>query len=624
MRRRLDVSELDFDQIKSNLKSYMQNQDYFKDFDFEGSALNILLDVLAVNTHYTGFYSNMTLNEAFIDSAASRRSVTSIAKHLGYTPRSVQSARAQVNIDFGSTRPTIDGNNFDYLPTGTTFRATYEGDVFSFLTKQPYKLEYDESDEKWYINDVIITEGVLDVQNFIYDSQKSTHQKFVLNNSDIDTSTLVVRVQSSVNDAGGFSETWNKDTHFSSINSDSRVYFLEENSDGVFQIYFGDGVLGRSLTGGNYITVQYLKTRGSEANGIGNTDTATRRTFSISGFSNTTVTVSSAASGGALVEGIESIRFNAPKAYQAQRRAVTSNDYETIVSQSYGEADSIFVYGGEDADPPQYGKVFVSIKPSEGTFLTALEKLDIANNVLKNQNVLGIVPEVIDPDYVYLKVDSAVTYDPSQTTLSETGVESLISSRINTYASTQLEKFDKNFYLSAFTGYIDDTNSSILANETDITIEKRLEVDLGSSKSYTVNFNNQLFHPEDGYKPILSSESFTIQDSDGTTVTGYLDDDGSGNVRVYKLVNDTKVVVYAAIGTVDYTSGQVTLVDFSPITTNLSDSIIKISVEPNNQNITTKRNMILLIDPDDVTVSATQKTVVDSSSLSGTPFPFNT
>jgi len=624
MRRRLDVSELDFDQIKLNLKDYFKGQDYFKDFDFEGSGLNILLDVLALNTHYTGFYANMSINEAFIDSAASRRSVTSIAKHLGYTPRSIQSATAQVNIDFGATRPTINGNNFDYLPTGSAFRATFEGDVFNFITKQPYKLVFNDETSRWEILNVVISEGVLDVQNYIYDSQKSSDQKFVLNSADIDTSSLVVRVQSSIADATGFGEVWQKNTSFSSIGSDSRVYFIEENKDGIFQIYFGDGILGRGLSGGNYITIQYLKTRGAEANGIGTTDRDTSRTFSLSGFPQSTVTVTSAASGGSSLETTESVRFNAPKAYQAQQRAVTSNDYETLVSQNYGEADSIYVYGGEDADPPQYGKVFVSIKPSEGTFLTVLEKLDIANNVLKNQNVLGITPEVIDPDYIYLKVSSSVTYDPSQTTLSESGVESLIASRINTYADTRLEKFDKNFYMSGFTGYLDETNSSILANETDIILQKRLTVDLGNQKSYEINFNNELFHPEEAYKPILSSESFTIRDASGVVVTGYLDDDGSGNVRVYKLVNDTKVIVYANIGAINYTTGKVTLINFTPITTSASDAIIKIDVEPNNQNISTIRNMILLIDPDDVSVSAIQKTVITQNSLSGNPFPFNT
>ena len=623
-RKRLDVSQLDFDKIKDSYKEFLRDQDLFTDFDLEGSGMSIILDVLSLNAHHMGYYSNMAVNEAFIDSAATRRSITSIAKHLGYTPRSVQSATAQVDINFGSTQPSIGGNSIDYLPTGTPFRATFSGDVFSFITKKPYKIEYNDTNSVWEIKDVVISEGVLQLQNFIYNSDGESDQKFIFNNGKIDTSSLVVRVQNSISDQTGFTETWNRSTNFSSLNTESRVYFIEENKDGIFQMYFADGIIGRKLVGGNYITVQYLETRGVAANGIGNTDSTSLRTFTISGFQNAVVSVTSSASGGSTFETSESIRFNAPHSYQAQDRAVTAHDYRTIVNENYGEADSVFVYGGEDADPPQFGKVFVSIKPSEGTFLTDLEKADIARNVLANQNVLGITPEVIDPDYIYLKITTNVTYDPTLTSLTETGVESSIANVIQTYADTELEKFDKNFYFSAFTGYIDDSHPSVLGNQTSVILEKRLPLQLNETKAYEINFNNAVFHPEAGYKPVLESETFTMEDSSGNTISAFLDDDGNGNIRIYKLVNDTKVVVNSTIGTINYTTGKIALINFKPVTTGNKDAVLNISIVPHNQDVSTIRNMILLIDSDDVTVDSTQKTIVNPNSLSGNPFPFNT
>lgn len=620
--KRLNVGELDFDGIKNSFKEFLKNQDQFTDYDFEGSGMSVLLDILAYNTHMNGVYANMVSNESFLDSAALRRSLVSIAKQIGYTPRSVQSAKARVNITFGSTRPTLNGNTFDYLPTGTSFRTTFDNDVFNFVTKKPYKLQYNDVDLIWFINDVEITEGVLQIKNFIVNSSVA-NQKFVLPSERVDISTLVLRVQNSIDDSTGFAEIWTQKSNYAELGPLSNVFFLEEKESGIFQFYFGDGIIGRKPQSGNYITTQFLVTRGDEANGIGNTDKANRRTFDLVGFSNAVVTVTSSASGGSAFESASSIRFNAPLFYQAQNRAVTANDYRSIIASNYGEADSVFVYGGEDADPPQYGKVFVSIKPKEGTLLTDIEKSDIAKNVLANQNVLGIIPEIIDPDYIYLLINTDVTYDPAKTSLSETAVESSILQRVKLYADTELEKFDKNFFFSHFTGFLDDTNDSILGNQTSIQIQKRIEAELNITRSYTIKFNNALLHPFDGYEPILSSSEFTY-DVSGTEETCFLDDDGYGNVRIFTLVNDTKTIVDAEIGSVNYTTGEVELSNFKPISTEEEDSIIKITVSPLNQNINTIRNMILLIDDDDITVQASQKTVIVEGSLSGIPFPFNT
>jgi len=621
--KRLDVSQLDFDGIKQSFKTFLRDQGLFTDFDFEGSGMNILLDVLALNAHHHGFYTNMVANETFLDSAAKRKSITSIAKHLGYVPRSIKSAKAQVNVNFGEIRPEIGGNIFDYLSTGTVFRSTIDGDVFNFITKRPYKLDFSEIDGNWFIKDIVISEGVLQVQNFIYNSS-TTNPKFAFFNNRVDTESLVVRVQTSIDDSSGFSEIWNKSSNFSVIDSDSRVYFLEEKEGGQFQIYFGDGILGRSLRSGNYITVQSLSTRGPEANGIGNTDSANERTFQLVGFPKAVVSVKSSVAGGSNFESSRSIKFTAPLSYQAQNRAVTSNDYRAIITAKYGQADSVFVYGGEEASPPQYGKVFISIKPISGSVLTDLEKTDIARNILSNQNVLGITPEVIDPDYIYLLIDSSVVYDPTATSLSESGIESLIVSRIRAFGRQELEKFDKNFYFSFFTGFIDDANPSILGNESKIILEKRLPIILNVSRSYSINFNNEIFHPDDGYKPVLFSSPFTIKDDEDTEIEINFDDDGFGNIRTFRLVNDRKVIVNSKAGLINYARGKIEIFNITPIRTDRNDAIIKIRVEPENENINTIRNMILLLDPFDINVRASQKVVFNNSSLSGIPFPFNT
>jgi len=620
--KRLNVADLDFDLIKNSFKQFLSDQNVFTDYDFEGSAMSILLDVFSFNAHYHGIYANMVANESFIDSAVSRRSVTSLANQLGYTPRSIQSARAVVNVSFGSTRPTINGLLFDYLPTGSSFRTKLEGDVFNFVTKKPNKLNYNSETDDWYIDNIEITEGVVEVQNFIYNTSEE-NPKFVLNSNTIDTSSIVLRIQTAIDDTSGFSEVWNLNTNFASISSNSRVYFLEEKEDGQFQIYFGDGLIGRKPKAGNYITVQYLKTRGSDANGIGRTDAATRRTFDIVGYSNATVTVVTPAASGSSYESEASIRFNAPLYYQSQGRAVTANDYRSIVSANYGEADSVFVYGGEDQVPPQYGKVFVSIKPKQGTLLTDLEKSDISRNILANQNVLGIIPEIIDPDYIYMKFDVAATYDPSMTAFSESAIENILTSRIRLYGTDQLEKFDKSFYFSQFTRYLDDSDVSILGNQTTITLEKRLETDASRTKSYTIEFNNEIFHPEDGYKPVVTSTQFTIKVNNVDTIC-FFDDDGFGNIRIFKLVNDVKTIVNASAGSIDYTTGKIEIFDIQIIETLEEDAIIKVTVVPNNQNITTVRNMILLVDDDNISVTATQKTIIEEGSLNGIPFPFNT
>lgn len=621
---RISINSLDFDGIKQNLKDYLKSQTVFTDYNFEGSGINILLDILSANTHYLGFYMNMVANETFIDSAVTRESVVSIAKHIGYTPRSAISAKSIVNINFGTTRPTISGQNFDYLPTGIIFRTEKDGKTYNFVTTQSYKLKINANNE-YYIDGIEIVEGTITNTNYIV-NELDTTQKYIIPSKDVDINTLVVRVQQSIDDTTGFVEKWSLATDYVSIGSDSPVYFLEEDANGYYRIYFGDDIIGRKVKNGNLITIQYLITSGPDANEIGIRDSIFSRTFNIPSIPSGRVSVVSPSSGGKDKETIESIRFNAPRYYQAQNRAVTAEDYRSIVSSEYGDAESIYVYGGEDADPPQYGKVFVSIKPTEGTQISDFEKLNIANNILGERNVLGITPEIIDPDIIYVNVTSNVTYDPSQTNFTDSQIESQVRNVIVSYNRTELGKFNRTLYFSKFTKNIDDSITSVLGNQTSFTMTKYLQIEEGQSLSYQFTFANPIFHPEDGYKSVLSSSSFTYYDG-STNATAFLDDDGNGNIRIYKLNNNAKQILNSSIGTINYSTGSISLVSFNPLSTLRTDSNILITVEPANKNLISKRNIIFTIDEDSldsINITATPVTEFESGNTnSGVPFPFD-
>lgn len=623
-RQAINIGDLDFDSIKSNLREYLRGQTEFTDYDFEGSALNILLDILSVNTHYLGVYSNLVANEAFIDSAEKRSSVISIAKHLGYTPSSISAARAIVNINFGTTRPQIANADFDFLPTASRFTTVVDGTSYSFITTKPYELKIN-SENEYVIENVEIVEGFIANTSFLVDEQNA-NQRFVLPSNNIDTSTLVVRVQKSVTDSSGFLESWKKSTDFVSLGSDSRVYFLDEVENGRFQISFGDGILGRKPRNGNLITVQYLITDGPNANGIGRTDSELNRIFTLTSVPSAVISVTSASSGGNAAETIKSIKFNSVRNYQAQDRAVTANDYQGIISREIGDAESVFVYGGEDVSPPQFGKVFVAIKPAQGTELTTLEKESIANNVIGPRSILGITPEVVDPDFLFLRVTTNLTYDPSLTSNSDTQMETEIRNAIITYKNTSIGKFDQDLVYSRFVRAIDDTNAAILGNETTISLEKRIQVQGGILGTYEVDFNNDLLHPEDGFRPILSSSSFTYIDGD-TTAMAFFDDDGNGNVRIYKLVDSQRSYLETNIGTIDYTTGLINIINFAPSGSTNELSTIKLIVEPAGQDVSAKRNTVIDIDTTEIdTISVTaapRSRITDIDSSSGQPFPFS-
>jgi len=623
------INALGFDEIKSNLKEYLRGQDQFKDYNFEGSALNIILDLLAYNTHYQAFYANMAANESFIDSAAIRESVVSLAKHLGYTPRSKKAARLVVDailtpggVDTVFTQTVIQGKQF--IERGTIFRGKdTNGKSVNFVNLDNYKAVRRGGDN--IVRDIVLYQGYLKQVSFVANTQGGTNAMFIIPDRSVDIDTISLFVQRSQTDSTGSQELWNRSTDINRLNSTSNAFFVQESREGFWEIYFGDGIVGKAVENGNIVTIRYLVTNGSEGNGIGFDETSVKRAITCNDSRVTEVRIQTddnddvqVSFGGEDSEDTESIRFYAPRNYQAQDRAVTSDDYKAILGREYAQrAESFFIWGGEENDPPQYGKVFISIKPRVGSRLSAAEKRAIENTILGEKNLVTITPEVVDPDLLYINPSVKVYYDESKTTLNSTGVESRVVELIKTFGDSYLGLFQRNFRMSKFSSTIDGSSPAVNSNSTDITLTKRFEPNLGRAAPYTVNFDNALLHPVDGYTPILSSDIFGYTDTTSTAVVkpsvdAFMDDDGYGNIRIYKQVGTTKVYLSRNTGTIDYTTGKIFLRNFKVEYLDDGKTELSLTVVPQNRDIFARRNQIILIDPNSISVTTVaEKTVID-------------
>ena len=623
------INALGFDEIKSNLKEYLRGQDQFKDYNFEGSALNIILDLLAYNTHYQAFYANMAANESFIDSAAIRESVVSLAKHLGYTPRSKKAARLVVDailtpggVDTVFTQTVIQGKQF--IERGTIFRGKdTNGKSVNFVNLDNYKAVRRGGDN--IVRDIVLYQGYLKQVSFVANTQGGTNAMFIIPDRSVDIDTISLFVQRSQTDSTGSQELWNRSTDINRLNSTSNAFFVQESREGFWEIYFGDGIVGKAVENGNIVTIRYLVTNGSEGNGIGFDETSVKRAITCNDSRVTEVRIQTddnddvqVSFGGEDSEDTESIRFYAPRNYQAQDRAVTSDDYKAILGREYAQrAESFFIWGGEENDPPQYGKVFISIKPRVGSRLSTAEKRAIENTILGEKNLVTITPEVVDPDLLYINPSVKVYYDESKTTLNSTGVESRVVELIKTFGDSYLGLFQRNFRMSKFSSTIDGSSPAVNSNSTDITLTKRFEPNIGRAAPYTVNFDNTLLHPVDGYTPILSSDIFGYTDTTSTAVVkpsvdAFVDDDGYGNIRVYKQVGTTKVYLSRNTGTIDYTTGKIFLRNFKIEYLDDGKTELSLTVVPQNRDIFARRNQIILIDPNSISVTTVaEKTVID-------------
>jgi hypothetical protein len=626
---KIAVDGLEFYEIKNNLKRFLSSQDKFKDYNFEGSGLSILLDLLAYNTHYINYYSNMVANEMFLDTATVRDSVVSHSKLLGYTPTSNKGARAQVSVTVSA-----DGDGgvaSEFLPRYSTFLATGGGVSFSFRTIDTYKFEpksYDENGivQEYWIPEVTIVEGRPAVSTFVVDRTNSPAQRFVIPESNIDLSTLKVRVQASVTNIEGYDEYWTLVSDPLQLGPTSKVYFVQETENTKYEVYFGDDIAGKGLQNGNIVVLEYLVTSAdpTEANGIGATDTESLQSFSLeaSDFADPDVVTIDPTLGGSEREGIESIKYYAPRGFQAQDRAVTVEDYSFMLARDYPFADSIYVWGGEDNTPPVYGKVFISIKPTRGTSLTNQEKEAIKTGILKKFNIVGVTPEIVDPDYTYLKFETTVKMNPTKTTKTPNEVKQVVKNAANSYVNGNLGKFGGNLLASKLSSNIDSSDTSVEASGTVISLEKRISPNYGVDANYTTDFSNPI-EPE-----TITSNGFLHFDAAKASFSSpysvaYLRDDGNGQINVvtYEPLPGAAVSTASSVstnptslaekpfrllksraGSINYGSGQVDLPTLNIAGLSGINPVLKIGAQPSNfAEIVADKNQLLVIDNTDPT-----------------------
>jgi hypothetical protein len=501
---RLQISDLDFDQIKTNLKTYLKQQSQFQDYDFEGAGLNILLDILAYNTHYNSYYLNMVANESFLDTAVLRDSVVSHAKTLGYTPYSTTAPRAIVNVTVESGTTTPDTLT---IPKGSTFASNLIDNIsYNFVVLEQQTAT--KSNTTFYFENLNIYEGSLVNYNFTYSQLSNPKAIFVLPDANIDTSTIKVTV--SPNAGNTYIETYTQVTEVLDITSESAAYFLQESKNGNYEIYFGDDVVGKALTDGCIVSVEYLTTNGTAANQANGFINAAL----IGVYSNVVVDVVDVASGGAIRESVDSIKYSAQAQYATQNRLVTVKDYESYIKSHYPSIDAISVWGGEDETPKVFGRVFISLKPKANYYLSETEKQRIITEIINPKAIVSVAAEIRSPEYLYLLVNSIVQYDPKKTTLDEETIKAQIKQSVISYKNTKLNKFGAYFVLSDFQDYaISTVSDSILGSEASVRVQKRFTPKLNEVSSYSIKFNAQL-HRGTSSNKLLSTE-FNVADSTG-------------------------------------------------------------------------------------------------------------
>ena len=606
---KLDISTLDFDNIKTNLKKFISNQDEFKDYDFEGSGMSVLLDLLAYNTHYLAYNANIMGNEMFIDTADLRNSIVSHAKTLGYTPNSARAPYADINVVVNNaTGATLTMN------AGTQFTTTVDNVSYNFVSIGSNIIS--PVDGVYTFSNLKIYEGTYVTYQYTVDTT-DIDQRFLIPSANADTNTLIVSVQNSSTDT--ITNTYTLATGITSLTDTSKVYFLQEAEDGKFEIYFGDGVTGKQLVNGNIITLKYVVTNKTLANGA----SSFALSGNIGGFSDVAITVNSNAANGSEAETKDSIKFNAPKSYAAQDRAVTIEDYKTKVKELYANTQSVSAWGGEDHSTPYYGRVYISIYPKTGSNLTTATKNSIVTT-LKQYSIGSVTPVIIDPEVTYILLTSNVRYKEAATTKTATTLKSEITDALTTYNTTTLQQFDSMLRYSKILDTIDDVDTNaILSNITTVRLRKSFTPALSTSTKYTISLSNALYNPHSGHNStaggILSSTGFKI-DGDTTNVY-YVNDDGNGNVRLYYLVGSVKTYTNNTQGTIDYSTGDVVLnsLNVSSIENirGAASTVVELTVTPSSNDIVPVRNQVLSIDVANSSITVEADTFEGGSSGAG-------
>ncbi len=607
MSNKLVVSDYDFDAIKLNLKSFLQGQSQFQDYDFEGSSISILLDILSYNTHYLAYLANMATNETYLDSADIRNNIVSLAKMIGYTPSSPRAPMASIDI----TLNNASGGSIT-MGKGTVFTTNVDDTSYQYVTNVDTTIT--PASGVYKFSSVPIYEGSLVTFKYTVDST-DVDQKFIIPSANADTSTLLVKVQNSSSDST--TDTYSLAGGYNNVTAVSKVYFIQEGQDSKYEVYFGDGVNGKSLADGNIVIMEYIVTNKT----LSNSASSFSLSGTIGGFSDVTIATVSNSQGGSEGEPDESVRHNAPLQYGAQDRAVTTTDYETLVQSIYPNALSVSAWGGEDDETPRYGIVKIGIKAASGSTLTETTKADIVNK-LKPYNVAAVAPQIVDPETTSVLLTSTVKYDSKSTVKLADTLKSEITTAITNYNTDTLQKFDAIYRHSKLTGIIDDTDTSILSNITTIKIRKNFTPTLASSTKYDIYFRNALFNPHSGHMAstggILSSTGFKVTGSDYEM---FFDDDGAGNVRRYYLASGIRTYANETQGTIDYSTGQITLnsLDVASVSNirGATSIVIELTVTPSSNDVVPVRDQIVEIDIANSTIAAVADTFVGGSADAG-------
>jgi len=609
-------SNLDFDQIKTQIKNYLRANSTFTDFDFEGSNFSVLIDTLAYNTYISSFNANMVVNESFLDSATLRENVVSLARNIGYVPRSRTAATAGITFEVTSAAPTptmtlkaglVCVGNYD--DTSYVFSIPEDITTTTISSGTGSKATFGSTDSP-----IKIYEGSFLTKRFIYDG--SLDQKFILNNSFIDTSTIVVFVGD---------REYKKVDNILRVDKDSEIFLLQEVQDEKYEILFGDGIIGRKLENDVNITVSYITTNGTSGNGpaffsfAGNVVNSSN--VSVTPVNTPLITTISGATNGGNIETIDSIKYFAPRLYSSQYRAVTSRDYEAIVPLIYPNTESISVVGGEDLDPPQFGTVFISIKPKNGEFISDFDKVQILNN-LKNYSLTGINQKIVDLQILYVELDSFVYYNSAQITNVD-DLKTRITSALTTYSqSRDVNKFGGRFKYSKVLNVIDNVDKAITSNITRVTIRRNLQVLLNQFAQYELCFGNQFNVKPGGFN--IKSTKFTIS---GETGECFLTDTPNADLKtgILSIVktdarNDTESVIAQSAGTIDYVKGDINLTTINITSTAKPNNIIEIQAFPESNDVVGLKDIYLDFSISDSTINMVKDTITSGEKISGVGF----
>lgn len=581
--------ELDFADLKESFKTYLRTQPQFKDYDFDGSNVNVLLDLLAYNTYKNNFYHNMVISEMFLDSAQLRPSVVSHAKELNYLPRSRKSAKAKIKVDFTATRESAPY----FIPKGSPFTALVKNQAFTFTTAENIVCTSGNTSFSFTTN---IYEGVYTQDSYIVDISEE-FPKYRITNKNVDIDSLTVSVYEDGSDTAA---VYKKTDTLLGLSKDSQIFFIQAVDNGFYEILFGDNFFGKKPKAGSTVVLEYRTSSGPVANGSKQFSVDFDPTNADELISTPELTVLEVSADGLYEQTTESIRLYAPRYFASQQRAVATDDYKSIILSKFsGTIDDVTVYGGETTEQKLYGRVVIALKPTSSTIAPDFIKDEISTYM---KEFISLPTRIIltDPDYFYLSVNSVVQYDTTVTDKTPTEIQGIVKQAIQTFSTDNLEKFDLDFRYSRFVNAIDNADGSITSNDTTITLIKELFPKTNDFNSYNINYNNQLQLGNSVF-PVVTSSAFTYQNDDGTTFPlSYIKDDGQGVLQVYTISNNKNVILNSNIGSVNYTTG---LVLINKLKTTFYDEYLCIHVITAAKDIIMNKNKLMYIDPEDVKIS---------------------